>query len=232
MSRDLPRTISEGAAWLRAGVLSSRELTTEMLKRADELDPQLGTYLARFDESALAAAARADADFAAGTERSLLQGIPVGIKDVLASREGVTTAQSLVVKPSPEDARGRPSSISATRWRRGHHGQDDNQRVRPGVARSHEAVFRSPATRGIPGCGPVAPALEQQTVSRRDCSSADSGRIQRAAFECRPPFAESAASSRPSVACQSQVVFPSRTASTLWDLWHAVPMTAPSCWAS
>jgi aspartyl-tRNA(Asn)/glutamyl-tRNA(Gln) amidotransferase subunit A len=72
-------------------------LTEEVLRRADVLDPQLGVYLARFDDAALEAAKRADADFASGVDRGALQGIPVGVKDVLAAREGPTTAQSLVL---------------------------------------------------------------------------------------------------------------------------------------
>ncbi len=70
-----------------------------MLSRADEIDARLGSYLSRYDESALATAAQADADFAVGIDRSPLQGIPLGIKDIITTREGPTTAQSLVLDP-------------------------------------------------------------------------------------------------------------------------------------
>src|SRR5262249_10160417 len=93
----LPVTIADAAAALRRRELSSQELTAAVLARADRLDPLLGTYLARFDETALAAAKQADADFAAGIDRGPLQGIPVGVKDILATLEGPTTAQSLVL---------------------------------------------------------------------------------------------------------------------------------------
>ena len=53
----------------------------------------------RFDETALAAAAQADADFAAGVDRGPLQGIPLGVKDIIAAREGATTACSKVLDP-------------------------------------------------------------------------------------------------------------------------------------
>jgi len=92
-------TIEETAAALRAGTLTSVELTTGLLRRADALDPKLGTYLARFDEFAIEAAARADAEFSQGIDRGPLQGIPLGIKDLFATEEGPTSAQSLVLDP-------------------------------------------------------------------------------------------------------------------------------------
>ena len=100
MSGGLPLTLSDAAAALRRGDASSVELTTALFERADELDPVLGTYMTRFDETALAAAAQADADFAAGTDRGPLQGIPLGVKDIIAAREGPTTACSLVLDPN------------------------------------------------------------------------------------------------------------------------------------
>jgi len=80
MTAELPLTVSAAAAQLRSGELSSVELTTALLARADAIDPALGTYVTRLDESALGAAARADADFAAGIDKGPYQGIPIGIK--------------------------------------------------------------------------------------------------------------------------------------------------------
>src|ERR1700749_4621003 len=51
------------------------------------------------DESALAAAAQADADFAAGIDRHPLQGIPLAVKDIIATRDAPTTANSRVLDP-------------------------------------------------------------------------------------------------------------------------------------
>ncbi len=97
MTDELPLTVVDAAARLRAGDLSSVELTTALLARADALDPALGTYVTRLDDSALAAAARADADFAAGIDKGAYQGIPIGMKDILATSDGPTTANSLVL---------------------------------------------------------------------------------------------------------------------------------------
>jgi aspartyl-tRNA(Asn)/glutamyl-tRNA(Gln) amidotransferase subunit A len=97
---DLPLTIADAAAALRAGSLTSVELTRAMLARADDLDARLGVYLRRMNETALAEAAQADADFAAGVDRGPLQGIPLGIKDIIATKDAPTTAQSLVLDPA------------------------------------------------------------------------------------------------------------------------------------
>jgi aspartyl-tRNA(Asn)/glutamyl-tRNA(Gln) amidotransferase subunit A len=100
--RDIPASIAEAAATLRAGRLTSVELTTRLLARADRLDATLGTFIARFDETARAAARAADADFAAGIDRGPLQGIPLGIKDIIAAREGPTTACSRILLGDPD----------------------------------------------------------------------------------------------------------------------------------
>jgi aspartyl-tRNA(Asn)/glutamyl-tRNA(Gln) amidotransferase subunit A len=97
---DLPLTLTETVAALRDRAISSGELVEEAIARADRLDERLGVYITRFDESARAAAAQADADFAAGVDRGRLQGIPFGVKDNIASAEGPTTAQSLVLDPA------------------------------------------------------------------------------------------------------------------------------------
>jgi aspartyl-tRNA(Asn)/glutamyl-tRNA(Gln) amidotransferase subunit A len=97
---DLPLTIADAAAALRAGTVTSVELTRAMLARADDLDAKIGVYLKRMDESALVEAARADADFAAGVDRGRLQGIPLGVKDIIATENAPTTAQSLVLDPA------------------------------------------------------------------------------------------------------------------------------------
>lgn len=96
---ELPLTITDAAAALRGGSLSSVELTRAVFERADRLDPVLGVYLRRMDESALAEAAQADTDLANGVDKGPLQGIPLGIKDILATDNAPTTAQSLILDP-------------------------------------------------------------------------------------------------------------------------------------
>jgi aspartyl-tRNA(Asn)/glutamyl-tRNA(Gln) amidotransferase subunit A len=111
MNADVPDTIHEAARELREGHLTSVALTKQFLARTDALDALLGTFVARFDETALTAAQKADVDFSAGIDRGPLQGIPLGIKDIIAAREGATTACSQVL-PS-EWGRGLDAPVVA-----------------------------------------------------------------------------------------------------------------------
>lgn len=95
-----PDTVMDAAAALRAGTTTSRALTEAALAVADRVDDRVGSYLLRFDEFALDAADRADAELAAGHDRGPLHGVPFGVKDILAMAEGPTTAQSLVLDPA------------------------------------------------------------------------------------------------------------------------------------
>ncbi|MCW2540240.1 MAG: Amidase [Frankiales bacterium] len=95
----LPLTISAAAAALRDGSLTSVALTQAVQARADKLDSALGTFIGRYNETALAAAAKADEELAAGVDKGLLHGIPLGIKDIIATSDGPSTAQSLVLRP-------------------------------------------------------------------------------------------------------------------------------------
>lgn len=96
---EVPLTIKDAGRALRAGEITSLELTQTLLDRADKLDPAVGCYITRMDEPALAAAARADADFASGVDRGPMQGIPIGLKDILATDDAPTTGQSLAMDP-------------------------------------------------------------------------------------------------------------------------------------
>lgn len=95
-----PTTIREAAAALRAHQVSSIELTREALGRIARLDARVGAFLLVTEDAAMVAATRADADFAAGVDHGPLQGIPFGLKDILATRDAPTTANSLVLDPA------------------------------------------------------------------------------------------------------------------------------------
>ncbi|MFC4942853.1 amidase [Pseudonocardia sp. GCM10023141] len=74
---------------LRAGEVSSRELTRHYLDRIEKLDDELGAFATVTPELATAEATHADARIAAG-EWSPLLGLPIGIKDLYATA-GVRT---------------------------------------------------------------------------------------------------------------------------------------------
>lgn len=90
-------SITDAAAALRSGETTSVELTRAGYALADAHDEALGVYLQRFDETALTAAAKADEELAAGVDKGPLHGIPLGVKDIIATDEGETTAQSLIL---------------------------------------------------------------------------------------------------------------------------------------
>ncbi len=99
-------TIAELQARMQAGQLTSRQLTEAYLARIREVDPLLQSVL-EVNPDALAIADALDAERAAKGSRGPLHGIPVVIKDNIATADRMqTTAGSLAllgVKP-PHDA--------------------------------------------------------------------------------------------------------------------------------
>jgi aspartyl-tRNA(Asn)/glutamyl-tRNA(Gln) amidotransferase subunit A len=105
---DLPLTLTEAAAALRSGAVTSVMLTEAAIASAGKLDGVLGAYMARFDDYAMAAAVAADSELAGGVDRGPLHGIPCGVKDILAMAEGPTTAQSLILDRTWGEGRDAP----------------------------------------------------------------------------------------------------------------------------
>ncbi|MDX2968154.1 amidase [Kribbella solani] len=92
-------TIRDTAVAMRAGTTSAVELTTEMFARIERFGSVLGAFADTYREAALTAAERADQELASGTYRGPLHGIPLVIKDLIATAEGPTRANSLVPPP-------------------------------------------------------------------------------------------------------------------------------------
>ncbi|MGW5366295.1 amidase [Actinopolymorpha pittospori] len=99
MPQELPLTIKDAAAALRSGTLNSVELTTGILKRINALNDAVGAYVTVMEESALEAATAADQAFAGGVDAGPLQGIPLAVKDIIATKDAPTTANSRVLDP-------------------------------------------------------------------------------------------------------------------------------------
>jgi len=93
-------TITDAAAALRAGETTSVELVEQAIAVADATDAEVGSFLARFVDSSLAAAAAADEALTRGAEVGPLHGIPLGIKDIITTVEAPSTAQSLILDPA------------------------------------------------------------------------------------------------------------------------------------
>jgi aspartyl-tRNA(Asn)/glutamyl-tRNA(Gln) amidotransferase subunit A len=90
-------TISEAQRRLRAGEISSVELTRSALERIEAVDAQIKAYLTILPEAALEQARQADRRRAAGEDTPLL-GIPIAIKDVLCTQGVQTTAGSRILQ--------------------------------------------------------------------------------------------------------------------------------------
>jgi len=102
-----PLSLADAARRIRDGSVTSEQLVRDVLERADELG-YLGCYISRFDGPAVAAAARADRELSDGTDRGVLHGIPIAVKDIIATSEGPTTAQSRVLDPGWANGRDAP----------------------------------------------------------------------------------------------------------------------------
>ncbi len=86
------------AAALRARQISCLELVDECLKKIEQLDGQIHSFLTLTAEAAREEARKADAELAAGRDRGPLHGIPVAHKDLFATRGVRTTAGSLIYR--------------------------------------------------------------------------------------------------------------------------------------
>jgi aspartyl-tRNA(Asn)/glutamyl-tRNA(Gln) amidotransferase subunit A len=102
---DMPITIAEAAAWLRSGRISATALTEALLERSHAAQDTLAAFNVITDDAALEAARQADADFAAGVDKGPLQGIPLAVKDIIATRDAPTTANSPVMDLAWGDGR-------------------------------------------------------------------------------------------------------------------------------
>jgi amidase len=91
-------SIDELATQLRAGKLSSVEVTRCILDRIGRLNPRLHAYLTVLEDSALSSAAKADEEMRAGRWRGPLHGVPVAVKDLCFTKGVVTTCASKVLR--------------------------------------------------------------------------------------------------------------------------------------
>ncbi len=97
---EVPGTIVEAGQWLRSGKITATELTEALLARCHAAQERLGAFNVIMDEAAMRAAYAADADFARGMDRGPLMGVPLAIKDLLATHDAPTTANSRVLDPA------------------------------------------------------------------------------------------------------------------------------------
>jgi aspartyl-tRNA(Asn)/glutamyl-tRNA(Gln) amidotransferase subunit A len=95
-------TIQEAARKLRAREVSSVELTQESLCKIHAEQPRLNAFITITEEVALEQAKRADDDFARGTDRGPLQGIPYALKDLFKTAGIRTTGGTKIFDHVPD----------------------------------------------------------------------------------------------------------------------------------
>jgi aspartyl-tRNA(Asn)/glutamyl-tRNA(Gln) amidotransferase subunit A len=99
-------SIAEVGARYRDGTLSPVEVTRACLRRIEAHDPALNAFMTVLDEAALAQAAKAESELAAGRDLGPLHGIPVALKDLVAMGGVPTTFGSDPVFTTRPDADG------------------------------------------------------------------------------------------------------------------------------
>ncbi|WP_026460572.1 Asp-tRNA(Asn)/Glu-tRNA(Gln) amidotransferase subunit GatA [Schaalia suimastitidis] len=94
----LKKSAVELAAMLRAGHITSVELTTACLDRIDALDGRIHAFLHLDRDGALATAAEVDRLRAAGEDLHPLAGVPIAVKDNMVTRGMPTTCASKILE--------------------------------------------------------------------------------------------------------------------------------------
>ena len=96
-------TITELAPKIKAGQISPVELTDAALAKAHKLQPKLNSFITILDEQAMSQAREMEAALANGDYRGPLHGIPIGIKDNIATAGIRTTVGSKVLADNVPD---------------------------------------------------------------------------------------------------------------------------------
>src|SRR4051812_28581557 len=116
------RSIVDLAAQLESKKLSAVELTKAVITRTKAVEPRVHAFNSFDEADALAQAAASDARRAAGQARGPLEGIPIGLKDVIAVTGQPLTASSKIlanfVSPYDSTVTTKLKNAGAVLWGR------------------------------------------------------------------------------------------------------------------
>jgi aspartyl-tRNA(Asn)/glutamyl-tRNA(Gln) amidotransferase subunit A len=87
-------SVEHAADMLRRRRISPVDLTRACLERIEKLNPTLNCFITVLGEDALSHARKAESELRSGARRSVLHGIPVGLKDLIDTAGIKTTAAS------------------------------------------------------------------------------------------------------------------------------------------
>ena len=90
-------TISEAAALIESKQLSPVELVSAHLKRIEQTDDRLNSFITLLAERAASAAESAESEILGGNYRGPLHGIPIGLKDLYYTKGVRTTVGSKIM---------------------------------------------------------------------------------------------------------------------------------------
>ncbi len=92
------KTISELESMLDSKEISAVELAKAVIERKNSVDGKVGAFLSSNEDELLAEASISDSLRAEGKKRGALEGIPIGLKDVLAVRGQKLTCASKILE--------------------------------------------------------------------------------------------------------------------------------------
>lgn len=107
--------LKEAAAKIKSRDISAVELTKALLERAEARNPSINAFITLTGDKALEMAEASDARVKEGKAR-LIEGVPLGIKDLFCTKDTLTTAASHILdgfKP------GYESTVTSNLWRAG-----------------------------------------------------------------------------------------------------------------
>lgn len=90
-------TLEELIGYIGAGEVTSREVTEHYLSRISSLDEKVNSYVTVLYEEALQRADELDTAISRGEEGGVLQGIPIGLKDIFCTEGILTTCGSRIL---------------------------------------------------------------------------------------------------------------------------------------